>query len=209
MKSNTLSWRDPFSLQKMVVCLGENGVILAPSDTVWGLCGIPTQTVFESLNRLKVRNEKPYLLLARSLEDIEKYGEVPQEEGFLKMMETLWPGPLTIIFKAREDAPHFMVSGEGTVAFRIPKHEQLQALLAQVGILFSTSANISGHPVPERYEDISSFIKEGVSLAVVPEKEEEVQSIIPSTIIDISHGKVTVVRAGAIPLEVLQVYRSE
>lgn len=208
MKSNTLSWLDPFSLQKIVRCLQENGVVLAPSDTVWGLCGAPTPTVFKSLNRLKVRNDKPYLLLARSLSAIERYAQVPQDEVFVKMIKVLWPGPLTIIFKARKDAPSFMVSHEGTIAFRIPKHEGLQALLSQVPVLFSTSANISGQPVPIIYKEVSSFIREGVALSVVPEQEEDPQSTIPSTIIDVSNGKMRVVREGAISTTVIQAYMS-
>ena len=200
MKSNTLSWSDPNTLQKVVVCLQNNKVVLAPSDTVWGLCGVPTQEVFESLNKLKVRNDKPYLLLARSLEDIEEYAYMPKDQGFLRMIGALWPGPLTVIFKARVLAPDFMVSKDGSIAFRVPKHEGLQKVLNQVPVLFSTSANISGSLVPVTYAQVDSSIKEGVALSVVPEGKDEAQSAIPSTIIDVSQGAVTIVREGAIPV---------
>ena len=206
MKSNTLSWSDTVSLQKIVECLQDNKVILAPSDTVWGLCGAPTQEVFKSLNRLKVRNDKPYLLLARSIEDIERYAQVPEDQAFLEMIGALWPGPLTIIFKAKETAPDFMVSEEGAIAFRIPKHEGLQALLSEVPVLFSTSANISGCPVPVTYAQVDSGVKEGVALSVVPEGKEEVQSTIPSTIIDLSGGDMKIVREGAIPVESMKAF---
>jgi L-threonylcarbamoyladenylate synthase len=204
MKSNTLSWSDSVSLRQIVDCLQKNKVILAPSDTVWGLCGMPTREVFEALNRLKVRNDKPYLLLARSLEEVKGYAYVPQEQDFLEMIKALWPGPLTIIFKAKETAPDFMVSKDGSIAFRIPKHQGLQALLRQVPVLFSTSANISGHPVPVIYAQVDSSLKEGVALAVVPEGKEEAQTTVPSTIIDVSQGAVTIVREGAIPVETIK-----
>lgn len=206
MKSNTLSWSDSNTLQKVVVCLRKDKVVLAPSDTVWGLCGVPTQEVFESLNALKVRNDKPYLLLARSLEDIEEYAQVPQYQEFLEMIGALWPGPLTIIFKAKETAPAFMVSREGSIAFRVPKHTELQALLSQVPILFSTSANISGEPVPVTYAQVDSSIREGVALAVVPENQEITQATVPSTIIDVSGEVMKVIREGAIPVEVIRAF---
>ncbi len=204
MKSNTLSWSDAVSLQKIVECLQKNKVVLAPSDTVWGLCGAPTLAVFESLNALKVRNDKPYLLLARSLEAIEQYAHIPETEGFRNMIEALWPGPLTIIFKAKETAPSFMVSRDGSIAFRIPKHEKLQALLSHIPVLFSTSANISGSPVPVTYAQVDPFIKEGVGVAVVPEKEDEQQTTVPSTLIDLSQAQIRIVREGAISAEIIQ-----
>ena len=204
MKSNTLSWSDSNTLQRVVACLQNNKVVLAPSDTVWGLCGVPTQEVFESLNKLKVRNDKPYLILARSLEDIEEYACLPKDQAFLRMIDALWPGPLTIIFKAKETAPDFMVSPNGTIAFRIPKHEGLQKILSQVPVLFSTSANISGSPVPVTYAQVAFSLKKGVDLAVVPEGDDVGQTTVPSTIIDVSQGVVTIIREGAIPAEMIQ-----
>ena len=207
MKSNTLSWSDSHTLQKVVACLQKDKVVLAPSDTVWGLCGVPNQVVFESLNKLKVRNDKPYLLLARSLEDIEEYAHVPENDDFRKMIKALWPGPLTVIFKAKESAPDFMVSQDGKIAFRIPRHEGLQALLAQVLVLFSTSANISGEPVPVTYAQVDPSLKEGVALTVVPvEGENAQQQSIPSTILDVSQGAVTIVREGAVSTEAVQAF---
>ncbi len=206
MKSNTLSWSDSDSFKKIVLCLQNNKVILAPSDTVWGLCGAPTQEVFDALNKLKVRNDKPYLLLTRSLEDIEQYAQISENEDFRKMINALWPGPLTIIFKAKEIAPAYMVSKDGKIAFRIPCHEKLQTLLEKVPVLFSTSANISGNLVPVTYADVSPRIKEQVAAIVLPEKEDEQQSIVPSTIVDVSGGVVKVVREGAIPAQVIQLF---
>ncbi len=207
MKSNTLSWNDAVSVQKLVDLLAKNKVIVAPSDTVWGLCAAPTAEAFESLNSLKVRNDKPYLLLARDLATIERYALIPQELAVRRLLEKAWPGPLTALCKARTDVPSYLISAEGTIAFRIPLHTGLQRILEHIPVLFSTSANLSGEPVPLEYGEITQSIKAGVGGVILPEKGQERQSGVPSTIVDVSSGQLRIVREGAISKAVIESYR--
>ncbi len=204
MKSNTLSWQAHFSDKELIRMVRENNVILAPSDTVWGLCGAATKEVFQEFNRLKVRNEKPYLLLAHAVSNIKNYAFLPDDPGFQSLLKTVWPGPVTIIFRALPDAPPYMVGAGGTIAFRIPRHEGLQILLETVSVLFSTSANISGSPVPRSFSEIDPQLREQVAACVVPQEGELVCSTVPSTIIDISTGVLRLVREGAVPFVTLQ-----
>jgi len=204
MKSNTLSWNEPDSLVKLVAILRENKVILAPSDTVWGLCGAVTPELFAALDVLKVRNDKPYLILARDLEVIEQYAILPQGAAFKRLAAQCWPGPLTLLLKARKETPGYLVAKAGTIAFRIPQHEGLQRLLAAIPLLLSTSANISGQPVPLFYDDIAPSIKSGVGAIILPEPGNERQSGVPSTILDLSQEEPVVVREGAFSKEVLE-----
>jgi L-threonylcarbamoyladenylate synthase len=206
MQSNTLSCQVAFSDKRLIYFLKENKVILAPSDTVWGLCGAATKEVFEKLNELKVRNEKPYLLLVRSLKDIQKYAVLPEDQKLYAFLKHIWPGPVTVLFKALPSAPSYMVGQGGTIAFRIPRHEGLQALLAGVPVLFSTSANISGKPVPTTFEAIDASLRQAVALCVSADEAKEGQIVAPSTIINISTGDLRLVREGAIPFAVLQMF---
>ena len=89
MKSNTLSWQAHFSDKELIRLVRENKVILAPSDTVWGLCGAATKEVFEEFNRLKKRNEKPYLLLARAIADIKQYAFFPHDPTLQTLLKTI------------------------------------------------------------------------------------------------------------------------
>lgn len=202
MKSNTLSWQAQFSDPQLLILLLQNEIILAPSDTVWGLCGSATREAFEKLNKLKVRNEKPYLLLAASVADIRQYAYIP--ESMEDLLAQIWPGPVTVVFRALPTAPAYMVGQEGTIAFRIPKHEGLQTLLKSMPLLFSTSANVSGKPVPDMFNQIDSNLKELVAACIIPETTEGKQSVVPSTIIDLSKGYLALIREGAVAFSLLQ-----
>lgn len=204
MQSNTLSWND----KKVAQFLLSHKVILAPSDTVWGLCGVVCQEVFDELGRLKVRNDKPYLVLACSVDEVKKYGVMPEGANFRGMLEKIWPGPVTVILHAAPTAPPYMVSPEGTIAFRVPAHQGLQQLLRVSPVLFSTSANISGQLVPEKYSEIDFKLKKEVAACILPEGHEK-QGVVPSTIISLVGGTLKLVREGVVPYKELQALVTE
>ncbi len=204
MKSNTLSWQDKNQKNKILAILNQNKVILAPSDTVFGLCGVASLEVFDELNKLKGRQEKPFLLLAASLKNIENYAIISKTLEITKILKAFWPGPLTVIFKALPAAPAYLVSHAGTIAFRIPDNEFLQELLKIHPLLFSTSANKTGKPVPEILKDIDEQITKEVAAIVVDVMNDQVQSTIPSTLIDATKNEVVLIREGAILWQAIQ-----
>ena len=201
MQSNSLLRALPFSDKKLISLIQAEEVVLTPSDTVWGLCGKVTDKVFDKLNFLKVRNEKPYLLLASSLKDIEQYAVLPQDQALRDWLMSIWPGPVTVIFKALPSTPSYMIGPEKSIAFRIPYHEGLQSLLASVSPLFSTSANISGQPVPLTFNQVDHSIKKGVAAYV---GIDEISTLKPSTIVDVSNGTLKLVREGIITFDQLK-----
>jgi L-threonylcarbamoyladenylate synthase len=194
MKSKTLSWDNNLSIRNAISLLKDGKVIIAPSDTVIGLYAIPSEKGFSSLNAIKKRTDKPYLLLLSSLKEIYGYVERLDVIQIEKIIHACWPGPLTIIFKARRDVPAYLVSAEHTIAIRIPADEKVQALLKETGPLFSTSANLSGEPVPVTFRDLSQELKERVDAVV---EADLIQTHIPSTIINTTVRPVTIVREGA------------
>ena len=84
-------------MDNKVTLLKDGKVLLAPSDTVLGLLGKCTQSVFNRFNDIKSRNNKPYLLLAPSIEAIEQYVDIA--DSMKKSLNSFWPGPLTVILK--------------------------------------------------------------------------------------------------------------
>ena len=90
-----------------------------------------------------------------------------------------------------------MTSAEGTIAVRIPDHAGLQELFQSVGCLFSTSANLSGEPIPESASEISDQLREKVDAVLVEEGVAYPQ--VPSTIIDVTKGDIVIIREGLIP----------
>lgn len=199
MKSNTLSWLKLNEKNKIIDIIKKHKVILAPSDTVFGLAGIACVQVFNELNRLKGRSEKPYLVLAQSIETVYKIAVMPQTVNIKLVLETFWPGPLTIIFKAQKNTSDYLVAKNGTIAVRIPQNDFLQELLSLYPLLFSTSANKAGQPIVDTLEFIDDGLKKEVAAIVFTDELKKKQSIVSSTIIDLSDGSLRLVREGAIP----------
>lgn len=200
---NFIKWSEA-DLEQISSALKGDQVVLSECDTVLGLFTLANQEGFNSLNKIKERKDKPYLMVVSSLEEIEKFSDCNFSEQLYRLVNYCWPGPLTLILKARDDAPDYLKSVEGTVAVRIPKHDMLLELLALTGPLFSTSANIAGQLVPKSFEEVNRLVLEQVNLVIGNSTGAE-YSTVPSTILDCSNpDKIVLVREGAYNLEILE-----
>src|ERR1700722_34926 len=151
--SKILSWHDENTLEKVRDLLAQNQVILCSTDTVLGLLAPATRQGYEQLDTIKQRTKKPYLILIGSADALPKFIDQPLTFHIEKLINSCWPGPLTLIFKANPLLPHFVTGGAETVALRVPDHVQLRQLAAQFHGLFSTSANVANQPVPHAFAD--------------------------------------------------------
>lgn len=194
----TLSWGNLQAIDYLEKELHKGGVILAEGDTVLGLLADVSEKGYAQLDLIKNRSKKPYLILVetpkKALNLIEKTsGQSFQIE---KLMEVCWPGPVTLIFKAKPGLISSGKSADGTIAIRVPDHAGLLQLLARFDALFSTSANSSGDPVPNSLDEVNSIIKNSVVATVVNEHQQS-SSALPSTIIDCTGDVLKVIRQGA------------
>lgn len=192
-----LFWDNLETIKKLEKELHEGAVVLAAGDTVLGLLADVSEGGYAQLDALKKRSKKPYLLLVKSKEKVLKLIEKDPVNFFQieKLMDLCWPGPVTLILKAKSKVPFGVKSPEGNVAIRVPDHAGLQQLLAHFDALYSTSANTSGNPVPADLLDVEKAILDGVSCVVL--NEEGTGSIVASTIIDCTGEKIKIVREGA------------
>lgn len=146
---------------KEVNILKNGGVILYPTDTIWGLgCDATQKEAIQKVINIKGRGtEKHFILLARDIEMISQYVEtIPQKALELLKDNT---SPLTIIYPKAKNLPIEMLSNDGTIGIRIPNHHYCQEILKELNRpLVSTSANISGEPSPKGFSEISNIIKE-------------------------------------------------
>ena len=181
----------------------NGAVLVGTSDTVFGLLAMADQTGFDMLNAIKGRSEKPYLIITGSLCQALELCVQENKQELLHCMQACWPGPVTMIVKAKESVPVYMKSKEGTIAIRVPDHKGLKMLLEKIPYLFSTSANRAGEPVPQRAQDLDSSIIEQ-SIHVVVEEQESEQPAAPSTIIDCTQMPFKVVREGAVTFQELK-----
>ncbi len=175
----------------------NGGVIVYPTETIYGLGGNALEPkVIERVYDIKQRNRSnPILVLIPDISAVEelasKIPEVAQE-----LMVKFWPGPLTIVFKATPIVSRILTAGSGKIGVRLSSDEFCRELLDICKIpITSTSANLSGEPNPNTIGIINRKVLDTVDLVV---DAGTLSSQTPSTVVDVTKGKVELVREGAI-----------
>lgn len=191
----TLYWNNSYDIQKLQDVLNQDRIAIVSGDTVLGLLGRLTQKSYKQINSIKQRSDQPYLILIRSADMLSMFISQEITLQLEQLMTLVWPGPVTLIFKAKKDLPSFMKSSDGTIALRVPRHPGLELLLQENDGLFSTSANIHTYPIPQTINDIDERLISQVG-AQCYEEGQTAFPIMPSTILDCSKPTITVVRAG-------------
>jgi L-threonylcarbamoyladenylate synthase len=195
----TLFWDNQETVDYLQKELHAGGVVLAEGDTVLGLLADVSEKGRVQLDEIKSRSKKPYLILVATAQKAHDFIEIDAEKVFQteKLMEKCWPGPVTLIFKAKTGIADYAQSADGTVALRVPDHAGLLQLLPHFDGLFSTSANNSGQPVPATVQEVDSSIFDAVSCVVMNDTQKKAESALPSTIIDCTGDELVIVRQGA------------
>lgn len=196
-----LSWSDQNVTEQLCVYLERDQVVVGSSDTVLGLLANVTETAFIELNQLKARSEKPYIILISDIDKLSHFIDQQLSPDVLNLLNFCWPGPLTMIFQAKNSLASFMTSSDCKIALRVPQHDELRNLLVHFKGLFSTSANLTGQPVPNLIENVDGQILAAVAGIVLGQDRG---STLPSTILDCSSGRIKVIRAGAYSIDSLQ-----
>lgn len=157
-------------LEQALQTLKQGGIVAYPTETFYGLAVDPeNDQAIASLYALKQRERrKPLSLLIPDLEELFSVAS-SCPEAYVKLIDTFWPGPLTLIFPAKKSVSSALTGGETTVAVRISSHPVAMELCALWGrALTATSANVSGEPalvtakdVYDLWGDQVSFILDG------------------------------------------------
>jgi L-threonylcarbamoyladenylate synthase len=176
--------------------LREGGVIVVPTDTVYGLAARPDdETAVAAVYRAKGRPEGMHLpVLAASLDQVRALG-VEFGDTAARLAALWWPGPLTLAFgfAGGRERPTWL-AGREELAVRIPDHEFLRSLLTWTGVLVVTSANHHGDPTPCTAGDAAAALGASVDLIVDGGRLAEV----PSTLVNVRGTEPVVEREGAI-----------
>ena len=182
-------------IQKAIEVLRSGGIILYPTDTVWGIgCDATDPEAVAKIYAIKNREDsKSLVLLASDIDMICRYvKEIPEMAVQLievndKPMTIIYPGAVVgkhpvissdtnVISSVVEKSPHCLaynaVAEDGTVGIRIPMMDFCQQLVSRFGRpIVSTSANISGEATPKKFTEISDQIKSAVDYIVEPSLE--------------------------------------
>lgn len=175
-------------LKKACDVLRKGGLILYPTDTIWGIgCDATNEEAVQRVYALKQRaDNKAMLLLLGNEARLESYvQEVPEIAWSLIEVADR---PLTLIYPgARNLAPN-LIAEDGSVGIRITREEFSRRLCEQFRRpVVSTSANISGQPAPHTFQEIAEEIKQGVDY-IVQYRQDDLTAAQPSSIIKLGAG---------------------
>lgn len=175
-------------IDKALAVLKDGGVILYPTDTVWGLgCDATNEAAVEKINQIKGRAaDKSFIILLDADSKIQSYvNEVPEVAyDLIEYAEH----PMTVIFDNAKNLAKNVINQDGSVGIRVVRHDFTQQLLQRFRKpIVSTSANISGEASPSNFDEISEEIKLAVDYIVQHQQEDRTEKK-PSTIIKIGAG---------------------
>ncbi len=186
---------DREDFQKALEVLTEGGLILYPTDTVWGIgCDASNADAVAKLLQLKHRpTGKPLIVL------VDQAGKIPQY--IREMPELAWDltelseKPLTIVYEGAKNMAANAVATDGSIGIRVTRELFSQALCQRFRKpIVSTSANISGKSTPKSFMEIDEGIINGVDY-VVKYRQEESAFYTPSGILRLGkHGEIVIIR---------------
>lgn len=184
------------AVDKCIEVLREGGLILYPTDTVWGIgCDATNEEAVQKIYALKrSQDKKSMLCLMRDADMIVRY--VNKAPGIAFEVMELSDKPLTAILPGATGVAESLIPETQTLGVRIPQHDFCQALLRKFGKpIVSTSANISGESTAKRLKDVAEEIIGGVDYVVHPRFEGK-PTLKPSSIIAFGEGsEVEIIRS--------------
>lgn len=189
-------------LNKAADILQNGGLVAAPTETVYGLCAnaLNSDAVSHIFSAKGRPNDNPLIVHIAKKEMLTSLvADIPPKAQLL--MDTFWPGPLTLIFKASKIIPKVVTGGLDTVAVRFPAHPIMQQLINLSGLpLAAPSANTSGKPSPTNAKRVIDDL-DGKIDAIIDGGSSEFG--VESTVLDITSDVPTILRPGGITYEML------
>lgn len=192
-------------IKKIAEVLKEEGVIVYPTDTFYGLgASCFSERAIKKIYRLKRRSlSKPLSLLVSGLDMVQSIAsDIPSL--FWELAEKFWPGPLTIILKASGQLPRSLLGPKNSIGIRLPGVLWLQKLMNEAGFpITATSANISGEKEITRPEKVMAIFYGRVALIADGGKAK---GALPSTVLELTSPQAEILREGAVPRSLLEKY---
>lgn len=194
---------------KTAAALLRGGELVAvPTETVYGLAGngldeAAVREIYEVKGRPAV---KPLSLMVPGREAIALYCEEIPPQAYT-LAERFWPGPLTLVLKAKPEVPEILRAGGETVGLRCPDHPLTLALLREAGVPFAApSANPSGAESPKTAQAVRDFF-DGKIAAIVDGGPCGLGK--ESTLLDLSRAPYRILRQGALAKEEIEAALAE
>ena len=175
-------------ITKSLVSLSSGGIILYPTDTIWGLgCDATNSKAIKRIYSLKNREEKKSLIIL--VADIKMLMQVVSDPSSIILSYiSKATKPTTAIFKNAINLPASLINEDGSIAVRIPQDDFCIQLIQQFQKpLVSTSANISGEASPQNFMEVSDKIKNSVDY-IVQHRQNDFSKSTPSSILKLNEN---------------------
>lgn len=188
---------NPKSIEQAVEILKKGGVIIYPTDTIYGIgCDITNQKAIERVYRIRgLKPEKSNLsFICYDLTDISQYTK-PFDTTVFRVLKKALPGPFTFIFNASSQVPKLLSTKKKTVGIRIPNNDIVRTIVKELGNPIVTSSirdeddiiEYSTDPelIHEKYEDLVDLVIDG-----------GYGDNVASTVVDVTSGDFEIIREG-------------
>lgn len=190
-------------LKEMGETIQKGEIVIFPTETVYaiGTNGLDEEAI-KKLYKIKQRPlDKPTSLLVSNMEMVENLvADITEKE--YKLMQTFFPGPLTIILKKKDIVPNILTGNTNTIGIRMPENEIARKLIEYANVpIAAPSANISNKPSGTNIENIINDFKETVDYYI---DGGESKIGLGSTIVKIENNVPVILREGSITKE--QIY---
>lgn len=186
---------DETDLNEAVKVLREGGIILYPTDTVWGIgCDARNEEAVKRIFELKNREDTKSMLVLVSSEGMLQRTVEDVPEIAWQLIDVAVE-PMSIIYDGAKNVAPNLIAADGSLGIRITKEKFSSTLCERMrGPIVSTSANISGEPTPHNFSSISQKILKGVDY-VCRYRRDDNSPKVASSIIKVTKGNiVTVIR---------------
>lgn len=184
--------RRPESIREVSKTIISGGVIVYPTETVYGIgaCALDEQAILRVFQIKRRPRSMPIFLAVSSLEMLDKVAEISTNDR--EILERLMPGPVSVLVKRKDVVPNVLTAGSSLVGIRFPDQEVALRIIDAAGPITSTSANLTGSPSPGSVEEVSPEIAKRVEMVLDGGKCKYGQ---PSTLLDLTNR--TIIRPGA------------
>ncbi len=191
------------AIEEAATWILRGGLVALPTDTLYGLAADPFSNA--AVTRLFEAKGRPTeralpLIAADRAQVVEHLGRLSPEAE--RLAAKFWPGPLTLLITAPPSVAAAVTSGTGAVGVRVPADDVARRICAACRRpITATSANISGQPATADPDEVELSLGQRIDLLI---DAGRTPGGAPSTIVDVSGASPTLVRAGAIPWEEIQ-----
>jgi len=188
----------PRAVKRVAEILSDGGIIVYPTDTVYGLgCCITNKKGIDRINAIKA-SVKPRSIMFSDIKNMSMYAKISNET--FRVLKNLLPGPYTIVLPATRLVPRLLQSNRKSIGVRIPDHWFCRAIVDEIGEpIITTSVPLSHERLHIDPLEIESDLGHRVDVIV----DSGILPDIPSTIISLETDIPEVIREGQGPVDIL------